>query len=300
MKVKEVLKKVIPPKWVRQYRLMRSESRIQRILDASTEAADGSFLDGEELDRLMSEYGYPAPYGYGADELLQRGEVRAAELLGFTRLAPGSVALEVGCGDGMVSNSLLKRGFRSLAVDQSERGFDTRAVTSGVEFIVSSGKLLPLETGSVDLAFSYNAFEHIGHPQAAAEEMLRVVRPGGTVFLSFGPLYNSPFGEHAYRSIPIPYCQILFGLEQLNVYCEANGLRRIDPDHVNRWSLSQYRELWSGLKTGARIAHYHEGGALSHIRLVERHAPRFKRVSSWAREFLVSEISIVLTKQPNA
>ena len=59
----------------------------------------------------------------------------------------------------------------------------------------ASGLALPIGTGSVDVAYSSNVLEHVPDPEAMAEEMVRVTRPGGTVVLSWTP-WLSPWGGH--------------------------------------------------------------------------------------------------------
>ena len=48
---------------------------------------------------------------------------------------------------------------------------------------------------SVDVAVSSNVVEHVRDQGALGEEMLRVVKPGGLVFISF-TTWHSPWGGH--------------------------------------------------------------------------------------------------------
>lgn len=72
-----------------------------------------------------------------------------------------------------------------------------------------------------------------------------MVRKGDYIYLEFGPLYYAPFGEHAYRSITVPYCQFSFQKNLISDFAIQKGLDPIDFDHVNGWSFESYRELWS-------------------------------------------------------
>ena len=54
---------------------------------------------------------------------------------------------------------------------------------------------LPFRTGSVDICFSSNVLEHVPQPWTMADEMVRVTRPGGIVFLSY-TTWLSPHGGH--------------------------------------------------------------------------------------------------------
>ncbi|HHT8842886.1 TPA: class I SAM-dependent methyltransferase, partial [Burkholderia cenocepacia] len=61
--------------------------------------------------------------------------------------------------------------------------------------VVGDALRLPLADGSVDVVFSSNMWEHVPHPEAVADELLRVTRPGGLLFLSYTN-WLSPWGGH--------------------------------------------------------------------------------------------------------
>ena len=54
---------------------------------------------------------------------------------------------------------------------------------------------LPFRDAAVDVCYSSNVLEHVPDPWRMAEEMLRVTRPGGLVFLSYTDWYG-PWGGH--------------------------------------------------------------------------------------------------------
>jgi ubiquinone/menaquinone biosynthesis C-methylase UbiE len=56
-----------------------------------------------------------------------------------------------------------------------------------------------------DFAFSLNAFEHIPDPGRALQEIARVLKPGGTVFLQFNSLYLSDGGHYLSHLTDIPW-----------------------------------------------------------------------------------------------
>jgi len=61
--------------------------------------------------------------------------------------------------------------------------------------IAGDGNQLPLGDGVADVVFSSNVLEHVPHPRRFLDEMVRVTRPHGTVYLSFTAWY-SPWGGH--------------------------------------------------------------------------------------------------------
>lgn len=76
----------------------------------------------------------------------------------------------------------------------------------GVDVVLSSPYRLPFATGSVDVVLSGQAFEHIEHFWITWLEMLRVLKPGGLVFLiapSRGPEHRYP--QDCWRFYPDGY-----------------------------------------------------------------------------------------------
>ncbi len=61
--------------------------------------------------------------------------------------------------------------------------------------VVADALALPAMSDSVDLVVSSNVLEHVRHPFAVVDEMARVLRPGGYLWLSFTNWYG-PWGGH--------------------------------------------------------------------------------------------------------
>ena len=64
-----------------------------------------------------------------------------------------------------------------------------------VNGVAADGSALPLSTGSVDISYSSNVLEHVLAPERMLSEMVRVVAPGGVVYLTFTN-WLSPWGGH--------------------------------------------------------------------------------------------------------
>ena len=202
-----------------------------------------AWLAPEALDALQSAVPPVPEYSYDGGALDRRGAARADEL---RRVEPRQGrTLEIGAADGMVSGHLAEAGFDATALDLSSDLFDHRARAAGVRFIQGDAAAIPFEDDGFDLAFSYNSFEHFPDPGRVLDEMIRVTRTGGIIHLDFGPLYFSPYGLHAYRSIDVPYCHLLFEPHVLERYVEEHGLPPIPFDDVNGWSVGRFRELWA-------------------------------------------------------
>lgn len=103
--------------------------------------------------------------------------------------------LDVGCGAGLLTNTLAKEGFQVSGIDLSlpsleiARKTDT---TKSVNYLLSSVYSLPFENRQFDAVLALDVLEHIEHPQKAILEIARVLKPGGTfIFYTFNRNYLS-------------------------------------------------------------------------------------------------------------
>ena len=106
----------------------------------------------------------------------------------------GATVLDVGGGPGYFADAFRGAGavYVGLEPDAGEmvaRGEPQPGTVRG------SGEALPVRTAAVDVCYSSNVLEHVRSPWQMTSEMVRVTRPGGTVFLSFTPWW-SPHGGH--------------------------------------------------------------------------------------------------------
>jgi SAM-dependent methyltransferase len=112
----------------------------------------------------------------------------AAEFLAWLALPPNGRWLDVGCGTGALSALI-----GQTAVPQSLTGVDfstgfinfarQRLTEEIYDFRVGSALDLPVENGVFDTAVSGLAFNFFPEPEKALAEMVRAVKPGGTVAL---------------------------------------------------------------------------------------------------------------------
>ena len=103
----------------------------------------------------------------------------------------GARVLDVGGGPGYFGRAFARAGARYVGVELDVAG-DLPAELFG---LCASGENLPIQSESVDVAYSSNVVEHMRHPWTMTDELVRVTRPGGLVFVSFTP-WLSPHGGH--------------------------------------------------------------------------------------------------------
>ena len=106
----------------------------------------------------------------------------------------GAIVLDVGGASGYVADAFRSTGARTITaeydVDQTlEHG---RHLVDG---IMADGQSLPVRTASFDVCYSSNVLEHVVSFESMLSEMVRVVAPGGVVYLTFTN-WLSPWGGH--------------------------------------------------------------------------------------------------------
>ncbi len=110
----------------------------------------------------------------------------AREFLDWLSVAPGSHWIDVGCGTGALSQTILQAAApgQVKGIDHSD-DFITHAreyvQDSRASFEVGDAQALPDETASYDAAVSGLMLNFIPQPERAVSEMTRVVKTGGTI-----------------------------------------------------------------------------------------------------------------------
>ena len=100
----------------------------------------------------------------------------------------GKIAADIGAGSGFVTEGLLRRGLRVIAVDRSEAMLEEMRRKFGeggaVDYRIGEAEALPLEDRSVDYVFANMCLHHVDSPPEAIREMARILKPGGRFIIT--------------------------------------------------------------------------------------------------------------------
>jgi ubiquinone/menaquinone biosynthesis C-methylase UbiE len=81
-----------------------------------------------------------------------------------------------------------------------------------------------------DVILSISAFEHIQNFEVALQEMYRILKPGGTLYADFGPIWSTTYGHHLWLTyndktynywnvVLPPYCHLLMTEAEVLDWC---------------------------------------------------------------------------------
>jgi SAM-dependent methyltransferase len=106
----------------------------------------------------------------------------------------GACVVDVGGGAGYFMKAFRTAGADCFAVEPDFSELSWRgAVPEGA--VLGDGYRLPFRAATADLVLSSNVLEHVARPFEMIDELTRVVRPGGLVWISFTNWYG-PWGGH--------------------------------------------------------------------------------------------------------
>lgn len=275
----------------------RLEKKLDRLRDLLRQDSPTHTLEVSKFESLLASYEPPPEYGYDATSLWRRATARLEQLIELGLFAEGRPrrVLDLGCGDGVFGLLVEALGHELVLCDLEDWRVEHARQLRFEQ--ADACKTLPFDDGFFDLVVSYNSFEHMSDPKRALEEIQRVCRVGGHLRLDFGPLYNSAYGLHAYRTLPLPFVQFLFAEELIEEQLQRLGINdlgrtRNNLQDLNRWSLERFRALWDA--PGLEVQREQLVPEYTGIDLPLRYPDAFRGRSLNVEELTTSRIDILI------
>ena len=102
----------------------------------------------------------------------------------------GKKVCDVGCGGGILAESIAKKGATVTGIDLSEKALkvaDLHSLESGIKVryeLIAAEELAAREAGQYDVVTCMEMLEHVPDPAAIVQACAKLVKPGGHVFFS--------------------------------------------------------------------------------------------------------------------
>ena len=240
-------------------------------------------VSGDSYDRTMGRY----------------SRKLGPQLIAFAGIEPGTSALDVGCGSGMLTSALADRlGATSVAAaDPSETLLAACADrVPGADVRLAPAEDLPWPDESFDAVLSQLVLNFVSDADAAVAEMRRVVVAGGTVAsctwdYAGGMRMLHTFWETAVEldpAAPTEHAMRYSSAEALAALWERGGLESIETAPLEvEVGYRDFDDLWSGFLLGVGPA----GGYCASLDPERREALRrgyFRRLGSPEGAFALS------------
>lgn len=189
----------------------------------------------ERFNRFAIQYDKDAQIAGWSEHGLHRRLVTFFRFFENALIPKDSLILDLGCGPGTYSRWLSKRDFRVIGVDYSLSSLK-RAKRENGPFSCLAGDcyLLPFSSDTFDVIVCIGVFQCLSREDLAIQEIWRVLKPGGTLFLM---TLNSMSLRALFRTLKKKVKKAL-GLRLSSV--ENQSFQFYNPYSVRRYLLRNY------------------------------------------------------------
>lgn len=143
-------------------------------------------------------------------------------------VSPGKAAADIGAGTGFITEGLINKGLKVIAVDQSEAmltEMKKKFTHPDIEYRVGTAENLPIADNAVDYCFANMYLHHVESPLTAIKEMARILKPGGILVIT-------DLDEHAFEFLRTEQHDVWMGFkrEDINQWFHDAGLTNVIVD----------------------------------------------------------------------
>lgn len=155
------------------------------------------------------------------------------------------VVLDFGCGRGEACVEVAQRGARRvIGLDINQDALAIARSNAEAGGVADRCTFVRAWDEPVDLILSVDSFEHFSDPAAILQTMRNLLKPSGSVVVSFGPTWLHPLGGHLYSVFP--YAHLLFterALVNWRSRFKTDGARSISESGLNRMTIRRFKRF---------------------------------------------------------
>jgi SAM-dependent methyltransferase len=195
----------------------------------------------------------------------------------------GRIVLDIGGGAGDFTGAFRSRGAHCYLFEPDKAEILSRG-TRPAGAVLADGYWLPVSDGGADVCFSSNVLEHVPDPGGLIEEMIRVTKPGGLIYLSVTNWY-SPWGGHELS----PWHYLGAG------FAERHYRKRLGKEPKHHVGANLYR-----CHIGTTLRMLKARGDVQVVEALPRYYPRWSRAVLWVpvlREVATWNLLVVLRRE---
>jgi 2-polyprenyl-3-methyl-5-hydroxy-6-metoxy-1,4-benzoquinol methylase len=191
---------------------------------------------------------------------------------GFTARFPNfleairdAAVLDYGCAMGHQCIGLSQKGARSVVgIDIQQRRIDAgRELLRELNLddrISLHTAVTPDMHGMFDAVVSLNCVEHFPDPLGSLTEMKAALKPGGRMFVTFGPVWYSAYGPHQHEFTRAPWLHLLFSesvvMKVRGIMMNDQGTRTYSQRWLNQMTVKKFERLVPALDMTLEYSNY--------------------------------------------
>ncbi len=220
-----------------------------------------------------------------------------SEFPDFDDMVRGRRVADFGCGAGRQAMAMSRAGAEwVLGLDINERLLEAARESAaarglGPDRVAFAPEPPPGTEGTFDVVLSKDSFEHFSDPEEILARMKRLLAPGGSILVTFGPPWFAPYGSHTHFFTRVPWVNLLFRektVMRVRSRYRSDGAARYEDveSGLNRMTVARFERIVGG-----------SGLAVERLRLTAvKGLPLVSRLPV-LRELLVNNVSCVLRRR---
>jgi ubiquinone/menaquinone biosynthesis C-methylase UbiE/biotin operon repressor len=159
------------------------------------------------------------------------------------KLMPPLVIADLGAGEGTISQMMAQKAKKVIAIDNSEKMVEFGSELAhkhkieNLEYRLGELEDVPIDSGTVDLAFLSQALHHARHPERAVAEAWRILKPCGRVAIL-------DLNRHHFEEARELYADLWLGFTELEIerFLKGAGFCNAETTIVHRETEAPYLE----------------------------------------------------------